>query len=329
MRKRLNNRPLGLSVALLAMAAMLALGGAGLIQAGEKDSDGESSYLGVFMQDLTDDVREGLDLKTKSGVLISGVADGSPAEEAGIEDGDIIVEFNGKKVDSADDLKDLVEELEPGTKVKIQLVRDGDKKTVTATLGELPDDFFQWFSGDNFDFDFDGDSFIDMGHHMRGDWSVLTESIGRPRLGVRVTELGEDLAAYFDAEAESGVLVLDVSDDTVADDAGVKAGDVIQKIGDESVSTARELRQSLQDYEKGDEFAIQVLRKGKTEKLSATMDEHGYAFRIHRGPRAGMRKHFRAPRVHIDRQELHDDLRKEMDELREELKDLKKELNKS
>ncbi len=324
MRKHMNGRSLRLPATLLAMVALLLAGSTGL-QAGEKPDKGKDGYLGVYMQELTDDVREGLDLKTRRGVLISGVAEGSPAQEAGIEDGDVIVKFNGKNVESADGLQDLVGDLEPGAKVKIQLERDGDSKTVTVTLGERPENFFSW-SSDDFDFDFDGDSFRDLGHHMKGDWVSMTESIGRPRLGVQVTELGKDLAEYFDTDAESGVLVLGVSEESVAGEAGVKAGDVIQKVGDQTVSTPSELRRSLRDYEKGDAFAIQVLRKGKTQKLDATMNEDAYAFRVHRAP--GVRKHFKAPRVHIERKQIRDDIREEMDELRKELKELKEELKK-
>lgn len=321
MRKQMNGKSLKLGVVLAAAVAMLALAGTGA-EAGEK------AYLGVYMQELTKDVREGLDIKTERGVLISGVAEDSSAEAAGIEDGDVIVEFDGKDVDSADELQELVADMDPGDKVKIVLIRDGERKTIELELGERPADFMRSFSHGDFDFHFDGDSFRGLGRHMKDDWFTLAESIGRPRLGVHVTDLGEDLAEYFDTDAESGVLVLEVSDETVAAEAGVKAGDVIQKIGDEDVTTPGELRRSLRDFEEGDEFAIEVLRKGKKRTLDATMSEDSHAFRIHhnRGPR--VREHFRAPRVRIERDRINDDVREELEELKRELKELKKELKK-
>jgi transcription initiation factor IIE alpha subunit len=132
------------------------------------------------------------------------------------------------------------------------------------------------------------------------------------------------------------VLVLEVGDETVAEEAGVKSGDVIQKVGDEEVATVDELRESLEDYEEGDEVPIVVLRKGKKTTLTATMDDpwkelrwsgkrHIDKFKFDGLPRA-YQYHWKAPDidVHMDR----DDLREEIDELKKELEELKGELEK-
>ena len=99
--------------------------------------DNEQGYLGVYLQELTSDLKESLDLdESVKGVLISGVVEDSPAEEAGLEDGDVIISFDGKKVYSAKKLTGLVRKTEPGSRVKIKLIRDGDDKRLTVTLGE-------------------------------------------------------------------------------------------------------------------------------------------------------------------------------------------------
>jgi len=323
----------GLAVALL--CALLAAGGAGVLMAGDKDKDDKTevkdkddAWLGVYMQDLTRSVREGLDLKVKKGVLINGVADDSPAEKAGLEDGDVIVMFNGRAVESADDLRDAVDDLAPGDEVKIQFIREGETRTVTATLGEEPDDFWVGFGGDDLDglyFDLDR-----MQHHLHRGLNrgrAWMASFGGPRLGVTTAELTEGLAEYFDTKPESGVLVLDVIDDSVAKAAGVKSGDVIQKIDDTAVTTVDELRKALEDFDEGDEFTVTVLRKGKKVELKATMDDSGEGFAYISPEINRLRSHdFRAPRVYVDRS--NDELREELNELREELRELKEELNK-
>jgi S1-C subfamily serine protease len=285
--------------------------------------DAKKGYLGVFMQELDEDVREGLDLKVKSGVLISGVEKGSPAEEAGVEDGDVIVEFDGKKVGDPDALRDLVADTEPGQEVRIKVVRNGKKKTLDVVVGEWPDDE-DWFSIGDLRFD-------------RGDWSHVDNIVQafspKPRLGVEVAELNDDLAPYFKTEAGGGVLVLKINEESVAEEAGIKSGDVIQKVGEEPVTTVEELRESLEDYEEGDEVPIVVLRKGKKNTLTATMDEPWGQFHWSGKPRQFYKfdtmprmykYHSKTPKIDIYSDD--DDLREEIDDLKKELKELKKEV---
>lgn len=289
----------------------------------KKEKSDKKGYLGVFMQELDGDVREGLDLDVESGVLISGVEKGGPADEAGLADGDVIVAFNGQKVDDPDDLKRLVRDTKPGEKVEIEVIRDGKTKTLTLTVGEWPDDP-SWLSVG--DLHFNGDDFKEHIGNMVYAFS------GKPRLGVEVSELNEDLAGYFKTKAGQGVLVLDVDEESVAGDAGVKAGDVIVKVGEEEVKSVDALRESVGDYEEGDEFDIQVVRKGKKKTLKATMDETDTAFRwsgrpdvwmFDRHAPGGQQYRIRPPRVGVD---IDEDLREELQDLREELEKMKKEI---
>jgi S1-C subfamily serine protease len=300
----------GLAVA-AGVFALLAIAAAGVFDAhaGSKKKGKDAGYIGVYMQDLTEDVRKGLDLDVEKGVLVSGVVDDGPAEEAGIEDGDVIIALNGTEVSSPDELRDLVRDLAPGTEVEIKLVRDGEEKTVTLEVGDRAGRF--WFS-------------MDDTHHWPRNVQ-FARLFGGPRLGVDVCDLNDGLAGYFDTKAGSGVLVLDVDEESVASEAGVKAGDVIQKVGDDEVTSVDELRASLRDREAGDEVAITVLRKGKTEELVATMDEDTAFEWSGRMPNMRFgRHHFREPRIHMER--LNDDLREEMDQLRKELDELRKEI---
>jgi serine protease Do len=303
----------------LALAAVIALADA--VTAGSEEE--KKGYLGVFMQELDKDVREGLDIDVKNGVLISGVEEDSPADEAGLKDGDVIVSFNGKKVDDPDDLRDLVRDTEPGEKVEIEVMREGKSMTLTLTVGEWPEDA-EWFSL--------GDLHFDQGNVGRHLDKMVYAFAPKPRLGVEVAELNDDLASYFKTKTGEGVLVLKVKEKSVAEGAGVKAGDVIVQVGDEDVSSADELRESVEDYEEGDEFAIQVVRKGKKKALTATMDEVENAFSWSGEPNVWKFKrhmpkmykyHMRTPHVELD---VDDDVREELEEMRKELKEMKKEL---
>ena len=302
----------------VAIVAVVGVADAG---AREKKRDRErvhSGYIGVHMQELTDDVRKGLDIKIAEGVLISGVEDDSPAAKAGLEDGDVVVSFNGAKIGEPDDLREAVRGLEPGTEAKMEVVQNGKTKTLTVTVGERPEEQWGLFLGPD--------------APRAPEFHRAFAMMAGPRLGIQAHELSDELGAYFNAKQGDGVLVLGVDEESVAAGAGVKAGDIVQKIGDEKIAGVEDLRASLRDFEEGDEFTITVLRHGKTQSLKATMDEQtGSEFSWMfdgRGPRAE-RMHGRQGRMHSFMVPgPHDeDLRKELDELREELEQLKEKMD--
>lgn len=281
--------------------------------ASTEKSKSESGYIGVYMQELTDDVRKGLDLDVAKGVLISGVQDDSPAAEAGIKEGDVIVSFAGKDVTSPDDLRDAVSGFEPGAKAKLDLVRDGKTKSITVTIGERPEHEAFTFVAPN----------IDM-PGMRDMHRAF--AVFGPRLGIDAREIENDeLGSYFGAK--SGVLVLGVEDESVAAKAGVKAGDVIQTVGDEKVTDVGDLRDAVRDFDEGDEFTIGVLRHGKTQSLKATMDEQEYSF--YNGGDTPMWREFRTPRAPRTPHVMYnrDSLREEIDQLKKEIREMKEQLD--
>ena len=106
---------------------------------GETGNSKGPGYIGVYMQDLTSQMKKGLDLKVDKGVLVSGVEEDSPADKAGIADGDVITRFNGKTVASADELRDAVRAISPGKDAKIDVVHDGTSKSLTLRVSERPE----------------------------------------------------------------------------------------------------------------------------------------------------------------------------------------------
>lgn len=306
------------AVVVLAVAGLGDAGLAGTRSGGKKSgaakTESARGYMGIYMQTLTSDVRAGLDLKgVDEGVLVSDVEDDSPADEAGLKDGDVIVTFNGAAVATPDELRAKVRDAGAGSKATVEYVRDGKKQAVELTLGERPG--------------------VEYGFHRMMQTPEIAHAfamIGGPRLGIQAHDIeSDDMASYFGVKPGEGVLVLGVDEDSPAGKAGVKPGDVVQKIGDESVASVDDIRDACRGLDEGDEFTIAVRRHGKTQSLKATMDETGpvWAFNSDDGDWQGWRHH--APRALVLPRSSQEDLRRELDQLKREMEELRQKLEKS
>jgi S1-C subfamily serine protease len=271
-----------------------------------KDTD--RPFLGVKMQELTDELIKGKELKVKSGILITEVVDGSPAEKAGLREGDVITEFDGKAVKSPEDLQDLVADAKVGDAVKVKVVRDNKPKTFDVTLGE-------W--------DHDAMAYTMPHMNFRGD---LPDFFSPRRLGVRVSELDQDLAPYFGVKEGEGVLVLGVDDESTAEALGIKSGDVIVQVEGKDVHTARDVRDALDGVNEGDKVSVKVIRSKKTMELAGELKESNFAW-FGRGPQGA--PGIEAYRDAVRRSQPDRELRKELDQLREEIDNLRKEIEKN
>jgi membrane-associated protease RseP (regulator of RpoE activity) len=106
-----------------------------------RDGDSEDSgYLGVRVQDLTRSLRRAKSIQGVDGALVNSVEDGSPADKAGIQKGDVIVEVNRTTTSDASDLTRTVRDLRPGSKVDVVVIREGNRKTLPVTVGSRPED---------------------------------------------------------------------------------------------------------------------------------------------------------------------------------------------
>ncbi len=246
-----------LLVAVFGLAAIgIAPGDAVALKKKKKKKD-EVGYLGISMQALTEDIIEGLDLKIERGVLISEVFDDSPAENAGIEDGDIIIEYDGKEIDSTKELLKLVRETDVGEEVAVKVVRDDNTETFFVKIGERPENFF-------------------VKRYRDIEPRVLQIFSPGARLGVKIQDLeDEDLAAYFNVEEGEGVLVMGVEEESAAEEAGVKAGDVIVELNDEDIESSDELIDAVGEMEAGDDFELVVIRHGSRKTLTGEIKEGG------------------------------------------------------
>lgn len=260
-------------------------------------------WLGVSVEDLGADQARQHGLDEARGALVQGVEEESPAADAGLEEGDVIVSFDGEGVRSVAELVRLVRETPPGRAVELGLVRDGDRRAVSVEVGERPGP--PGFAvgagpGEWEDLDIRLDSVPGLSEeriaeirararaagdrvrdHMRrfevepgeGDVHVF-RFFGRPRLGVELQSLSDQLAEYFGVAERGGALVAAVREGSPAAEAGLQAGDVIVAFGGEAVEDAGELMRAVHRAEAGD-VQVTVVRRGEERTLTVALPERG------------------------------------------------------
>ena len=228
----------------------------GNVLSGESEKE-ERGFLGVSVKDVDKKFRKKFDLERKEGVQITHVTEDSPADFADLEYNDIILEVNGSKLKSPTHLTRLIRKQKPGDKIALLVIHDGKEKKMNVELAEYDDDK-----------DHNVLSFFSTGDH------AFAYAFGkRPYLGVYLQQLNEDLAEYFKVDEEDGVLITEVEEESPAEDAGIKPGDILTEIDNERVESPEDAMDILRDFEAGDEVEIGVLRSGSKKKFSVELDE--------------------------------------------------------
>jgi C-terminal processing protease CtpA/Prc len=266
------------------------------------------------------------------GVLITEIYEDSPAEAAGLKEDDIVVAIDDKKTDDVDELVKAIQAREPGDEISMTIDRDGKEQIVIATLSERPEEYV-WLDKDDFL------GLAELGTAL-GNLYIPEINIGfsgfggRGRLGVYVHDLSEGLAEYFEVPDGEGVLVDDIVEDSPADAAGIKAGDVIVRIGDEDVADTEELVDAISEMDRDTPTPIVLIRKGERLTVEATVGESEHEKALEHFKQAYMLKADDLEhKMHTmkltdeERAELKEDLeklREELEELKEELRAMKK-----
>jgi serine protease Do len=237
----------------------------------KEKSPAAGAWLGVQLQDVTRSVSRAMGLKSGAGALIADVVDGSPADEAGLQDGDVVTKFNGKSVRDASDLTDMVRGQKPGSEVKLTAMRDGTAKTFKVKLGDLADqsmtDDQEAAPGDEGD-----NTWVWHGKNAPGDrqMRVFKMRAQSAYLGVELQGLTEQLGDFFGVKDGKGALISRVVEDSPAEAAGLKAGDVITRINDEAVENPSDVTEQISDAEPGDSVEVTyVSDRGHGEKTVA------------------------------------------------------------
>ena len=179
-------------------------------------------YLGVSIQEVTPDLAKAFNLPSNEGALIGDVSPDSPGAKAGVQKGDVIVGLNGQGVSDYNDLRLRISQMAPGTNVKLDVYRGGQKRELNATLAEYPEQADKTASPD-----------------AGADQNAVLQ-------GVQVGALTDDMMQQLNLPAGThGVVVTQVDPNSTAADAGLGRGDVIQEVNHTSVATVEQFRAAV------------------------------------------------------------------------------------
>jgi serine protease Do len=191
-------------------------------------------WLGVYMQDITEDMAKSFNLKSKDGVIITEVITDSPAERAGLKESDVLIEFDGKKVKDVHQLPALVAAITPGTEVAVKIIRDGKQKNINVKLGEMPGE----------------EDLV----------SKKTDNIGE--LGLVVQDISDEIAKFMEIEDTSGVIVSGVESGSPSDDAGIRERDIIRQVNRKQIKDLTEFREALKNAS-GEGSVLFLIERGE------------------------------------------------------------------
>jgi serine protease Do len=195
--------------------------------------------LGVYIQDMTNDLAESFGLDRVEGILVTQVIEDSPADKADLQQGDVILQVDGDKVDKVANFRNRIALTAPGTRVRLLIQRNGDRKEVAVTIGAQ-----------------------DAKESARTDGSSeLSE------LGLSLQELTPELAARLGYEEETGVLVSAVESGSPAERAGIQRGGLILEIDRQPVTDVARARKLLKG--KKGEMRLLLIKQGEGTRYLA------------------------------------------------------------
>jgi len=204
-------------------------------------------WLGIVIQDVTDQLASTFGVREREGVLIADVMRGGPADVAGMRAGDVVVGFEGAKISEVPQLQRRIASMMPGHKVRLAIMRDKQPLALTVTVGEMPPD----------------------------DVASATMDPLAERFGMEVEPLGPDAAARLDVPRGAGVLVTDVLPGGPADRAGLHRGDVILEIERKPVPNVTALSEALRGIAPGGTVLVYVRRSWPGAKNEYIVLERG------------------------------------------------------
>lgn len=211
-------------------------------------------FLGVGIQEITPERAKDLKLHEETGVEVTRVRPESPAEASGLKAGDVILQFNGTKVEGMEQISRLVRETPVGKEVKVDIVRSGSPLVLTVRIGQVPG--LPVFSRDGI-------------APNAPDAPRVFQGWRSPMLGVEVEAVEGQLAQYFGVK--QGVLVRSVIQHSPAEKAAIKAGDVIVRVDDIPVTTPADVSGKLRSLN-GKTFGVAIMREHKEMPVSVTLE---------------------------------------------------------
>lgn len=230
---------------------------------------GETSYLGIGTADINSERAKALNLKEERGAEVTKVYEDSPAAKAGFKENDVVLEYNGQAIQGTEQLARMVRETPPDRQVKIVVSRGGATQTLAATIGTRKDGM-SITTGHGLGFTMPN---ITIPQFTMPDIPNFQMNWQNPRLGVVGEALGQEaqLADFFGVK--EGVLVKSVVAGSAAEKAGIKAGDVIVKVGDSKVASTAEITRALRSLKDGNNtLTVMVVRNKKETPITVMIE---------------------------------------------------------
>ena len=196
-------------------------------------------WLGVMIQNISPELVEKLNLKDDKGALVGHVSEGGPAEKAGIARGDVIVSFDGKDVKNSSELPIMVASTPVGKTVDVDVIRKGKIKTFKVKIEEL-----------------------------EGEQKPKEAGEARPTLGLTVAKITPEIARNLGLSETGGIVVVNVENDTPAQEAGVEQGDIILEVDQTQIKTVEQFNQKISAYKAGSTILLLVRRGDGTLYLT-------------------------------------------------------------
>ncbi len=192
-------------------------------------------WLGILIQDVNRELAESFNMKKPMGAVVLRVLEDSPAEKAGIQIGDVVVEYNGKTINRSSDLPIAVGMTPIGSKAKVKVIREGKDKTIHVVINELPTE-------------------KELAQSGKSDAPAKVNQVG-----LTVEDLSSEQRRRFEIK-RGGVFVTDVTDGPALD-AGIRRGDVILKIDNKDIKDARHFRKLIKQLPKGRSLPVLIQRR--------------------------------------------------------------------
>ena len=202
-------------------------------------------WLGVAIQEIDDSYAKALGLDTRDGALISNVANSSPADNAGLITGDVILEFNDVSINNSSHLKNVVSSSEPGKRYKVDIIRDGRRKSIYVKLGELPNEPQMAF--------------------METDKSST--------LGITVQDLNNSLRKHYNLSPDNdGVVVTEMDKNSEAFRSGIREGDIIIRVGTNNVRDSNDFKDLIRTSSRQNTVLLLVKREDVSRFYALEID---------------------------------------------------------
>ena len=193
-------------------------------------------WLGVYIQDVNEDMAKAFNLRDNKGALVSEVQSGSPADDAGLMSGDVIIDVDGRAIDNSTELRSIIASAGPDRDVRLKVIREGSTKNLTVRLGELPDSAIN-----------------------TGSSTDLEES-----LGFSFNNLNRQTADQYNLDrSANGVVVTGIDQHSNAYRAGLREGDLIKSLNRSNIENRDDLIDMLKNFQKGDNLLLRITRDSR------------------------------------------------------------------